>query len=260
MTKFITKEAFKKMTKFDNPNGRDNLRFFDEENLIKLSVRDYCYWNQILRKDLQGFRKPEEIYFLDDSFKDYVENFKTAIKNKFLNDFCVLHEKDIYNVPTLQKLKLIRTLLYNNACAVHNNLIYGDYSPSNIMVDNNFLPTVIDLEMSIVNGNMHNFQTKYHNALYYYGTDFLEDEHKIITCDKITLLNLSLDLLLQGKVDIYAHKINPYLIRRNIKLLNLPPELEKKYIDILYYRKAPDKNDFFVDDFDYMIKNGYRLK
>lgn len=266
MTKLLNLPDFMGLRRYEGITRNQNIRYFDDDNFLKISVANEKYWDKIFQKSLPGYHKPWDYYLISNGIKIIVSNplnatnnFQTAVVTKILKGYKTLNDFSFHEKSTIQIMKMIRKVLYNNAVAVSNGFIHADYNAGNILLSEELQPFVIDLEESIIDGYKCTSYYMAPNAVYLYGTKYLDDEKQVITCDKVTLLNMFLMILLNGK-DYCSAQINEFIIKRNIKLLGLPEAYEKKYVDILVGRKLPALNDFFIDDFDDLIKHGYVLK
>lgn len=264
--KILTKQVFEKFKIFENPNGRKNLRYVDNNYMLKVCLSDTKYWEKIMNKNLPGFNVPILCFEIEKEIEKLInsiflsENYNSAVISPILKNYYTLSNVDLSCKNISDILILIRSILNYNAIAVANGFIHTDYFPSNIMLNNNLDVKIIDLDESIVDG--YNMKRPYyaHNGKYLYNSKNLDSLKKVIDCDKVTLLNLLLRLLKNKKVCKKDALINPSLTLDTIIGLRLPEEYENKYIDILINKTPVKENDFFVDDFNDLLKNNYKLK
>lgn len=266
MAKVLNTSDFIGLKRYDKPTRCANIRYYDNDNFLKVTLADDTYLERLISKKLPGHNVPWDYYSISNAIKIIISSpynqfndYKTAIIFKILKGFKPLHEVDFHKKDFKNILEMIRTVFYYNAMAVESGFIHSDYNPGNILLDNNLNPIIIDLDESIVDGYKCTTNYMTPNSEYLYGTKYLDGEKEVINCDKVTLLNMLLMILLNGK-DYCDARINKTLVKRNIKMLKLPEEYERKYVDILANQKIPDDGDFFVDDFDCLIKGGYHLK
>ncbi|MEG2351491.1 MAG: hypothetical protein RSA10_03590 [Bacilli bacterium] len=260
----ISLEEFKSLKSFNNELNRKNIAMFDDNYLIKIVGNNEDYWNDLSQKKIDGFNLPVKVLGLKDDFESYFNtvyyatNYDCAIlierlKNK--TDFLNLNMRNYDSKDILTSFKKCLEIYKNG---VDNGVVHGDVGPRNIMIDSALNPSFIDFEASIINDKPSFLGLTSPNKKYLLGS--LKCKQDVVLCDKLSLLIMFIQSIINVGVGEYSHIIDVQFIKRNILLARLPKKYEKKYVDIFVKKEMPHKEDFFIDDFDDLIKSGWEFK
>ncbi len=167
----------------------------DKDTIIKLSQNIPHSWNYLKRKDLNFTDEVTKISIPKEDYKKKYPRIKCFVAMKYFNDYHkssqVLNNSNMSDKEILYLLKTQMSLVKT----IHkNNIIHGDITPSNILLNKNNDMKIIDFEEMIANNHISS-STK---------EEYEEDEETIKELlksqDKINTLNAYMYYLCTGSM------------------------------------------------------------
>lgn len=221
-----------------------NIFWNNDQSLLKFVVNDPKYWETMMRKNIPFINNPIQVFDLDEDDK---ENYgrDSAIIIPYLSGYKSLFNfGSLKNMSTHDTLILLKDLFQKLELVHQHEIIHGDISASNILINDNLDLKLIDFENGIVDDMISWFNEWF---------DCKMELSKVKKASKVSDVHESLRLLISALIaNDFCHE---NLI--GIDYLEFPREI-KSILSACYNDEENIHEDYyFLDILDYLIKTGY---
>lgn len=192
-----------------------------------------------------------------------------AIKEKYLKRYNQLRSKKISKYSTKDILNIYKDLLVALKKINELGLIHYDIANRNIMVKNKYA-YFFDFDCSFIfkendlvgyNDLYKLFNSSYEKNIFDVKDTNIDLKDILINEDKALLLAILLRVLQNNSfIDLgLDRELSEKYLRKTINSLDLPKEINDKFLSYYVDRVKVDKNDYFIDELNYLIENDYNI-
>lgn len=225
----------------------DNIFVNDDNSLLKFVVNDKYYWQAIKDKNISFVNSPIKILDISEGQKSKYGR-DCAVVLPYLKEYTSLRNSIlIESFDTVDGLKLMKELFEKLKYIHEHDLIHGDISSSNIMINDDKDVKFIDFENGIVDGMISFFND--------WGC--MTDNHENIVLftkreDIYDMIELLSKFLCFGSFDQSL-----VTCQNGLKPLLLPKEIENILNHCLKSEENIPQGVYFTDIIDYLLAIGY---
>lgn len=208
------------------------------DTIIKYSFQNIEAWKSLMCKNISFINTPISYAHLSRKEKALYKNCESKIIIPFLSGYSTLYNNTfIKKQDTIDILFLMKKMLLCLKVMHNNNIYHGDLFSKNIMVNENFDISFIDLDASIIDENISEENLYYNDNLsiqQIIDKTISEDKKSLFMLLCYYLVNHNFNVDISYKIDIDRLIIPNYLLSKiKIYLEKRNPELDYYYIDII---------------------------